>query len=64
MDSRFGGGAGGFSGGGGGFNDIFGDVFGGRGSSRRSARGQDLQYNLDLSLKEARIERMKRGRLC
>ena len=35
------------------FGDIFGDVFGGRGSSRRSARGQDLQYNLDLSLKEA-----------
>ena len=29
------------------FGDIFGDVFGGRGSSRRSARGQDLQYNLD-----------------
>ena len=28
-------------------------MFGGRGSSRRSARGQDLQYNLDLSLKEA-----------
>jgi molecular chaperone DnaJ len=35
------------------FGDIFGDVFGGRGSSRRSARGQDLQYNIDLSLKEA-----------
>ena len=35
------------------FGDIFGDVFGGRGSSSRSARGQDLQYNLDLSLKEA-----------
>ena len=36
------------------FGDIFGDVFGGRrSSSRRSARGQDLQYNLDLSLKEA-----------
>ena len=31
------------------FGDIFGDVFGGRGSSSRSARGQDLQYNLELS---------------
>ena len=27
------------------FGDIFGDVFGGRGSSRRSARGQDLWQN-------------------
>ena len=35
------------------FGDIFGDVFGGRNSSRRSARGQDLQYNIELSLKEA-----------
>ena len=35
------------------FGDIFGDVFGGRRSSSRSARGQDLQYNLELSLKEA-----------
>ena len=35
------------------FGDIFGDVFGGRGSSSRSARGQDLQYNLELSLKDA-----------
>ena len=35
------------------FGDIFGDVFGGRGSSNRSARGQDLQYNLELSLKDA-----------
>ena len=36
------------------FGDIFGDVFGTRSSSRgRSRRGQDLQYNLDLSLKEA-----------
>ena len=36
------------------FSDIFGDVFGTRSSSRgRSRRGQDLQYNLDLSLKEA-----------
>ncbi len=36
------------------FGDIFGDVFGTRSSSRgRSRRGQDLQYNLDLSLKDA-----------
>ena len=35
------------------FGDIFGDVFGGRTSSRRSTRGQDLQYNIELSLKEA-----------
>ena len=35
------------------FGDIFGDVFGGRSSSSRSARGQDLQFNLELSLKEA-----------
>ena len=35
------------------FGDIFGDVFGTRSSSRRSRRGSDLQYNLDLSLKEA-----------
>ena len=35
------------------FGDIFGDVFGGRSSSGRTARGQDLQYTLELSLKEA-----------
>ena len=38
------------------FGDIFGDVFGGRGSSSRTSRtsrGQDLQYNLELTLKEA-----------
>ncbi len=35
------------------FGDIFGDVFGTRSSSRRARRGSDLQYNLDLSLKEA-----------
>ena len=35
------------------FGDIFGDVFGGRSSHGRAARGQDLQYNLELSLKEA-----------
>tara|TARA_B100002051_G_scaffold45191_1_gene39741 strand:+ start:3569 stop:4669 length:1101 start_codon:yes stop_codon:yes gene_type:complete len=35
------------------FGDIFGDVFGTRSQSRRQKRGSDLQYNLDLSLKEA-----------
>jgi len=39
------------------FEDIFssfGDIFGGgRSSSRRVRRGQDLQYNLNLSLKDA-----------
>ena len=35
------------------FGDIFGDVFGTRSQSRRQARGSDLQYNLELTLKEA-----------
>ena len=35
------------------FGDIFGDVFGTRSSSRRPQRGQDLQYNIELTLKEA-----------
>ena len=36
------------------FGDIFGDVFGGRSRSRgRARRGDDLQYQLDLSLKDA-----------
>ena len=35
------------------FGDIFGDVFGGRRTSGRTARGQDLQYTLELSLKDA-----------
>ena len=35
------------------FGDIFGDVFGSRSSSRRGTRGQDLQYTLELTLKEA-----------
>ena len=35
------------------FGDIFGDVFGTRSQSRRQRRGSDLQYNLDLNLKEA-----------
>ncbi|UCD30833.1 MAG: molecular chaperone DnaJ, partial [Desulfobacterales bacterium] len=54
------GGPGGF-GGGASFSDIFGDVFGdifggGRGGARggsRAYRGDDLQYNLELSLEEA-----------
>jgi len=35
------------------FGDIFGDVFGTRSQSRRQRRGSDLQYNLELDLKEA-----------
>ena len=35
------------------FGDIFGDVFGTRSSSRRARRGSDLQYNLELNLREA-----------
>ena len=45
--------------GGGGFSDIFDDLFGGfsgggrRGGGQRAARGQDLRYNLNISLEEA-----------
>lgn len=55
-------GAGGFGGGGGAdINDIFGDVFGdifgggrrGGGGGPRVYRGDDLQYNLEISLEEA-----------
>ncbi len=48
-----GGGYGGF--GGADFSDIFGDVFGDifGGGRRRSARGADLRYNLEISLEEA-----------
>ncbi len=62
----FGGGAGGFGGGGfhgaagaGGFNDIFEEMFGdfmggGQRSSRsRAQRGNDLRYDMDLSLEDA-----------
>lgn len=53
---------GGFGGGGGGadindiFGDVFGDIFGGGrrgGGSQRVYRGDDLQYNLEISLEEA-----------
>tara|TARA_B100001094_G_scaffold137472_1_gene133160 strand:+ start:1477 stop:2577 length:1101 start_codon:yes stop_codon:yes gene_type:complete len=42
------------------FGDIFGDVFGTRSQSRRQTRGSDLQYNLDLSLKEAVLGTQKK----
>ena len=42
------------------FGDIFGDVFGTRSSGRRSRRGSDLQYNLDLTLKEAVLGTQKK----
>jgi molecular chaperone DnaJ len=57
VDGGGGGGAGGFGGGFGGadfadiFGDVFGDIFGG--GRRRSARGADLRYNLEISLEEA-----------
>lgn len=49
----------GFNGGFGGFGDIFGDIFGdmfgGGGRSQRTgpARGQDIEYNIDLTFEEA-----------
>ncbi|AWK86085.1 molecular chaperone DnaJ [Azospirillum thermophilum] len=57
----FGGGAGGFNfdfGGAGGFADIFDEMFGEfmggrRGGGGASSRGQDLRYNLEISLEEA-----------
>ena len=57
-----GGGAGGFGGGFGGadfgdmFGDIFGDIFGGGGGGRgrqRVVRGEDLRYDLEITLEEA-----------
>lgn len=58
VDNQAGGGAGGF--GGADINDIFGDVFGdifgggrARGGGPRVYRGDDLQYNLDISLEDA-----------
>ncbi|MBX2839856.1 MAG: molecular chaperone DnaJ [Gammaproteobacteria bacterium] len=57
-NSPGGGGAGGF--GGADINDIFGDVFGdifgggrGRGGGQRVYRGDDLQYNLEITLEQA-----------
>lgn len=53
-----GGGAGGFGfGGGGGFADIFdemfGDIMGRRGGQRGPARGQDVRFNMEITLEEA-----------
>ena len=42
------------------FGDIFGDVFGTRSQSRRQRRGSDLQYNLELSLKDAVLGTQKK----
>ncbi|HHF5959466.1 TPA: molecular chaperone DnaJ [Haemophilus influenzae] len=53
-----GGGAGGFGGGFGGadfgdmFGDIFGDIFGGGRGRQRVVRGEDLRYDLEISLEE------------
>ncbi|WP_301098233.1 molecular chaperone DnaJ [Otariodibacter sp.] len=53
----FGGGGGGFGGGDfGGFEDIFSEMFGGSfggGRRQRVVRGDDLQYNLEITLEEA-----------
>ena len=35
------------------FEDIFGQMMGGMGRGKRQNRGQDLRYNLDISLEEA-----------
>ena len=37
------------------FGDVFGDMFGGRGRQQRGgpARGQDLRYDLEISLEQA-----------
>src|ERR1700724_2049384 len=35
------------------FEDIFGQVMGGMGRGKRQNRGQDLRYNLSISLEEA-----------
>ena len=42
------------------FGDIFGDVFGTRSQSRRQRRGADLQYNIELSLKESVLGTQKK----
>ncbi|PID45747.1 MAG: molecular chaperone DnaJ [Proteobacteria bacterium] len=49
-------GSAGMGGGGGGFGDIFDEIFGGgrrRANPNRAYRGNDLQYNLDLTLEQA-----------
>jgi len=58
VDQTVGGGGGGYAQGGFGdvFGDIFGDIFGGgnrAGGGQRVHRGDDLRYNLDLSLEDA-----------
>ena len=58
VDQGMGGGPGGFGQGAGfgdAFSDIFGDIFGGArgGGGHRVVRGDDLRYNLDLSLEDA-----------
>src|ERR1700710_2850802 len=35
------------------FEDIFGQMMGGMGRAKRSNRGQDLRYNLEITLEEA-----------
>jgi molecular chaperone DnaJ len=52
VDGSAGGGGGGFGGGFGDFSDIFGDIFGG-GFRRGPEPGNDLQYELSISLEEA-----------
>jgi len=52
----FGGGAGGFGcgfGGFGGFEDIFSEMFGGGSSRQRVVRGEDLRYDIEITLEEA-----------
>lgn len=52
----FGGGAGGFGGGFGGFGgfeDIFSEMFGGGSSRQRVVRGEDLRYDIEITLEEA-----------
>ncbi|AAU37506.1 DnaJ protein [[Mannheimia] succiniciproducens MBEL55E] len=52
----FGGGAGGFGGGFGGFGgfeDIFSEMFGGGASRQRVVRGEDLRYDIEITLEEA-----------
>jgi molecular chaperone DnaJ len=46
-------GSGGFEFGGGGFEDIFSDIFGGGGTrTRRKARGQDIQVDLEINFED------------